>query len=135
MGFYSAFIVADKVTLETRRAGLSAAEGVRWVSSGEGSYTLETIERAQRGTMVTLHLNEDAKDYLESWRLRSVVNKFSDHIAMSVEMLEEPPTPPPAADADQQDDTGDDAEQKTDADKKEVEKPAPEWKKVNTGTA
>ncbi len=129
VGFYSAFIVADKVTLETRRAGLAAAEGVRWESGGEGSYTLETIERAQRGTMVTLHLNEDAKDYLESWRLRSVVNKFSDHIAIPVEMLEEPPAPPPAADDDKKDDAGDDA------DKKEAEKPVPEWKKVNTGTA
>ncbi|MEM6405822.1 MAG: molecular chaperone HtpG [Pseudomonadota bacterium] len=136
VGFYSAFIVADKVTLETRRAGLSAAEGVRWESSGEGSYTLETIERAQRGTTVTLHLNEDAKDYLDDWRLRSVVNKFSDHIAMPVEMLEQPPAPPPAAEDDKKDDAADNAaEQKDDADKQEAEAPAPEWKKVNTGTA
>jgi len=136
VGFYSAFIVADKVTLETRRAGLSAAEGVRWESNGEGSYTLETIERAQRGTTVTLHLNEDAKDYLDDWRLRSVVNKFSDHIAMPVEMLEQPPAPPPVAEDDKKDDAaGDAADQKDDADKEEAEAPAPEWKKVNTGTA
>ena len=138
VGFYSAFIVADKVTLETRRAGLSADEGVRWESAGEGSYTLETIQRAERGTTVTLHLNEDAEDFLDDWKLRSVVNKFSDHIAMTVEMLEEPPAPPPAAeDADKDgDDKAEDAkDDAAEAEKKEAEKPAPEWKKINTGTA
>ena len=140
VGFYSAFIVADKVSLETRRAGLSADEGVRWESAGEGSYTLETIQRAERGTTVTLHLNEEAEEFLDEWKLRSVVNKFSDHIAMTVEMLEQPPAPPPESVVEDADKAGDDkdADNKDDAaeaEKKEVEKPAPEWKKVNTGTA
>ncbi len=90
VGFYSAFIVADKVTLLTRRAGLPAGQGVRWESTGDGEYSIETIEKPQRGTDVILHLKEDEKEFLEPWRLRSIITKFSDHIAVPIEMLSEP---------------------------------------------
>ncbi|MDP2985657.1 ATP-binding protein, partial [Hydrogenophaga sp.] len=73
VGFYSGFIVADKITVESRRAGLPAAEGVRWVSGGTGDFEVETIERAARGTSVTLHLREDAGDYLDRWKLKSII--------------------------------------------------------------
>lgn len=86
VGFYSAFIVADKVSVETRRAGLGNAEGVRWESSGEGEYTIETIERNVRGTTVTLHLRQDEDEFLDSWRLRSIIKKYSDHISLPIEM-------------------------------------------------
>jgi len=86
VGFYASFIVADKVTVETRRAGLGADEGVRWESTGEGDYTLETIERKARGTTVTLHLRKDEEEYLDSWRLRNIVKKYSDHISLPIEM-------------------------------------------------
>jgi len=86
VGFYSAFIVADTVTVETRRGGLGPEHGVRWVSAGEGDFTLETIDRAQRGTRVTLHLREEEKEFLEPFRLRSIVKKYSDHIALPIEM-------------------------------------------------
>jgi molecular chaperone HtpG len=86
VGFYSSFIVADKVTVETRRAGLEKEHGVRWESSGEGDYTIENIERAQRGTTVTLHLRDDELEFLEPYRLRSVITKYSDHISMPIEM-------------------------------------------------
>lgn len=89
VGFYSAFIVADKVTLITRRAGMGADNGVRWESSGEGSYSIETVEKAARGTEITLHLREEDNEFLEPWRLRSIISKFSDHVAMPIEMLEE----------------------------------------------
>ena len=87
VGFYSSFIVADKVTLTTRRAGLNADHGVRWESSGEGDYTLENIERAERGTEVVLHLRPDEDELLSEWRLRSIITKYSDHIGLPV-MLE-----------------------------------------------
>ena len=86
VGFYSAFIVADKVTLETRRAGLEKEHGVRWESSGEGEYSLETIEREARGTTITLHLREDEAEFCEAYRLRSIINKYSDHISMPILM-------------------------------------------------
>ncbi len=89
VGFYSAYIVADKVTILTRRAGLGAEHGVRWESSGEGSYTIENLDKATRGTDVVLHLREDEKEFLESYRLRSIVSKFSDHITIPVEMEKE----------------------------------------------
>ncbi len=89
VGFYSAYIVADKVTLLTRRAGLSEEHGVRWVSSGEGEYTIENIDKPNRGTEVILHLREDEKEFLESYRLRSIIAKFSDHITLPVEMEKE----------------------------------------------
>ena len=89
VGFYSAFIVADKITVRTRRAGLGAEHGVRWESTGEGSYSIETIEKADRGTEIILHLREDEQEFLESYRLRSIISKFSEHIAIPIEMLEE----------------------------------------------
>jgi molecular chaperone HtpG len=89
VGFYSAFIVADKVTLLTRRAGLGEEHGVRWESDGKGSYTIENLDKPGRGTDVILHLREDEKEFLESYRLRSIVSKFSDHITIAVEMKKE----------------------------------------------
>jgi molecular chaperone HtpG len=86
VGFYSSFIVADRVTVETRRAGLGKEHGVRWESGGEGEYTIENIERAQRGTTVTLHLREDELEFLEDYRLRSVITRYSDHISLPIEM-------------------------------------------------
>ncbi|MET0061752.1 MAG: molecular chaperone HtpG [Candidatus Thiodiazotropha endolucinida] len=89
VGFYSAFIVADKVTLLTRRAGLGQEHGVRWESDGEGSFTIENVDKATRGTDVVLHLREDEKEFIESYRLRSIISKFSDHITIPVEMEKE----------------------------------------------
>jgi len=89
VGFYSAFIVADKVTLVTRRAGLGAEHGVRWESGGEGSYSLETVEKPDRGTVVTLHLRKDEDEFLDGWRLRNIIHKYSDHISIPIEMRSE----------------------------------------------
>jgi molecular chaperone HtpG len=89
VGFYSAFIVADKVTLTTRRAGLPAEQGVRWISTGDGSYTLETIERPQRGTEIVLHLREGEDEFLNGYRLRGIVSKYSDHSPLPIEMRRE----------------------------------------------
>ncbi len=89
VGFYSAFIVAERVEVLTRRAGLPAGEGVRWESSADGEFTVETVERAERGTTVVLHLKEDAKEFLDAWRLRSLVRRYSDHIAFPVRMPKE----------------------------------------------
>ncbi|MGB5472984.1 MAG: molecular chaperone HtpG [Gammaproteobacteria bacterium] len=86
VGFYSAFIVTDKVTLTTRKAGLPAAQGVRWVSAGDGSYTLETVEKAAHGTEIVLHLREGEDEFLDGFRLRSIVSKYSDHIPLPIEM-------------------------------------------------
>ncbi|AFH92866.1 heat shock protein 90 [Providencia stuartii MRSN 2154] len=86
VGFYSAFIVADKVTVRSRAAGAAADQGVFWESAGEGEYTIADIEKADRGTEITLHLREDEKEFLDSWRLRSVISKYSDHIALPVEI-------------------------------------------------
>ena len=86
VGFYSSFIVADKVTLTTRRAGLGAEHGVRWESDGEGSFTIETVDRPERGTEVTLHLREGEDDFLNEWRLKSVITRYSDHISLPVIM-------------------------------------------------
>jgi molecular chaperone HtpG len=84
VGFYSSFIVADRVTLATRRAGLPAAEGVRWESDGSGEYSIETVERSARGTEVTLHLREGEDELLESWRIQSIVRKYSDHVGLPI---------------------------------------------------
>lgn len=89
VGFYSAFIVADKVTLVTRRAGLEAGHGVRWESAGAGEYTLETVEKAERGTVITLHLREAEDEFLDGWRLRSIIRKYSDHITLPIVMEKE----------------------------------------------
>ena len=84
VGFYSAFIVADKVTLTTRRAG--SGQGVRWESNGEGSYTLEAVDKPTRGTEVTLHLRPDEDEFLDSYRLRNIISKYSDHISLPIIM-------------------------------------------------
>ncbi|MEP6655777.1 MAG: molecular chaperone HtpG [Betaproteobacteria bacterium] len=89
VGFYSSFIVADRVTLTTRRAGLPAGQGVRWESSGEGEYTIEPIVRAARGTDVVLHLRESQDDLLSRWRIASIIRKYSDHIALPIVMRKE----------------------------------------------
>ncbi len=111
VGFYSSFIVADKVTLLTRRGGLGGEHGVRWESSGEGSYSIETVEKAYRGTEITLHLREGEDEFLESFRLRAIITKFSDYVAIPVEMLTEQFAP------------------------EGEEPPAPQWEQVNKGTA
>ncbi|MDX1346372.1 MAG: molecular chaperone HtpG, partial [Sedimenticolaceae bacterium] len=113
VGFYSAFIVADRVTIETRKAGTVADEGVRWESEGTDSYSIENIHKESRGTDITLHLREDEKEFLDEWRLRSVINKFSDHISIPVMMRKES--------------MGEEEEE-------EKEK-GEEWEQVNTGTA
>ncbi len=117
VGFYSAFIVADKITLRTRRAGLGSEHGVRWESDGEGSYTIETIDKAERGTEITLHLREEDKEFAEGYRLRSIIGKFSEHIALPIEMLKEVYAEEPKEG------------------EEEAEKPAPEFEQVNKGQA
>ena len=89
VGFYSGFIVADKITVESRRAGLETAEGVRWISGGTGEFEVQTIEKASRGTDIILHLRDDALDYLESWKVKQIINKYSDHISLPIEMQKE----------------------------------------------
>jgi molecular chaperone HtpG len=89
VGFYSSFIVADKVTLTTRKAGASKDEAARWESAGEGEYTLETVTKEQRGTEIVLHLKESEDEFLDSYRLRSIVRKFSDHISIPIIMTKE----------------------------------------------
>ncbi|MCU0735852.1 MAG: molecular chaperone HtpG, partial [Methylotetracoccus sp.] len=112
VGFYSSFIVADKVVLETRKAGHDHADGVRWESSGEGDYTLETIDRAGRGTSVILHLREGEDEFLDGWKLRAIIRKFSDHISIPIMMKKE-----------------------SIADKENDEKPADEWETINSASA
>ncbi len=116
VGFYSAFIVADKVILTTRRAGMEPEHGVRWESSGEGSYSIETVEKTGRGTEVTLHLREEDKEFLDSWRLRQIINKFSDHLAIPIEMPKE-------------------VVPEEDSDEKENKPQEIEWEQVNKGIA
>lgn len=87
VGFYSAFIVADKVTVKTRSAGEEADKAVLWESAGEGEYSVADIEKKSRGTDVILHLREDEKEFLNEWRLREIIGKYSDHIGLPVEML------------------------------------------------
>ena len=89
VGFYSGFIVADKITVESRRAGMKPEEGVRWVSGGTGDFETETITRAQRGTSVTLHLRDDASEYLNRWKLKQIIGKYSDHISLPILMQKE----------------------------------------------
>jgi molecular chaperone HtpG len=115
VGFYSAFIVADKVSLRTRRAGMEPEHGVCWESTGEGSYSIETIDKADRGTEITLQLREDDKDFLDTWRLRQIINKFSDHLPIPIEMSKETV-------ADEDDD-------------KEEQSKETEWEQVNKGIA
>ena len=86
VGFYSGFIVADRITVETRRAGLDASHGVRWESAGEGDYSVETIDKPSRGTDVILHLREGEDELLSSWKLKSIIRKYSDHIQLPIQM-------------------------------------------------
>ncbi len=119
VGFYSAFIVADRVTLETRRAGLDEGQGVCWESTGEGDYSLETIAKPRRGTKITLHLRDDEKDeFADGWKLRNIIHKYSEHITLPIMMLKE-------------EGFGGDEEEE----KKEKKKDAPEWEQVNKATA
>jgi molecular chaperone HtpG len=89
VGFYSGFIVADKITVESRRAGMKETEGVRWASGGTGDFEVETITRPQRGTSVILHLNDDALDYASTWKLKGIIAKYSDHISLPILMEKE----------------------------------------------
>jgi len=89
VGFYSAFIVADRVEVFTRRAGLPAAEGVHWSSTGEGEFDIATIDKPERGTRIVLHLKEEASEFASGWRLRSIIKKYSDHIGVPIELPEE----------------------------------------------
>ncbi|MRW88241.1 molecular chaperone HtpG [Pseudoduganella sp. FT26W] len=89
VGFYSGFIVADKITVESRRAGAPAAEGVRWESGGEGDYSVEQIEKVNRGTDIILHLREGEDELLSSWKIKSIIRKYSDHISLPIVMQKE----------------------------------------------
>ncbi len=89
VGFYSGFIVADRITVESRRAGLPPEQGVRWSSTGSGDFEVEAITRPQRGTSVTLHLKEDATEYLSAWKLKAIIGKYSDHISLPILMRKE----------------------------------------------
>ena len=89
VGFYSGFIVADKITVETRRAGAPASEGVRWISGGTGDFEVDAIELAARGTRITLHLRDDALQYANTWKLKEIVGKYSDHISLPILMEKE----------------------------------------------
>jgi len=114
VGFYSAFIVADKVTLVTRRAGLAADQAVRWESDGQGEYTLEPVEKDTRGTEVILHLKDGESEFLEGYRLRHIIHKYSDHISIPIRMLKEAlPS----------------------GDEEDKAPPAPEWETINQASA
>ena len=89
VGFYSSFIVANKVEVVTRRAGTARNEGVRWISTGESDYTIETVDRPRRGTKVILHIRDDADEFLDGFRLRSIIKRYSDHISIPIEMARE----------------------------------------------
>jgi molecular chaperone HtpG len=89
VGFYSGFIVADKIVVETRRAGLAAAEGVRWTSGGSGDFEVETITQDKRGTHIILHLRDDAEEFLSNWKIKSIIGKYADHIALPILMRKE----------------------------------------------
>ncbi len=89
VGFYSGFIVADRITVESRRAGLPADQGVRWSSEGTGDFEVETVDRAARGTSVTLHLRDGEEEFLSAWKLKAVIGKYSDHISLPILMQKE----------------------------------------------
>ncbi len=89
VGFYSGFIVADKIVVETRRAGAPAAEGVRWTSGGSGDFEVETITQEKRGTHIILHLRDDADEFLSNWKIKSIIGKYADHIALPIQMRKE----------------------------------------------
>jgi molecular chaperone HtpG len=118
VGFYSAFIVAERVEVFSRRAGLPAAQGVHWESRGEADFSVEPFDKAERGTTVVLHLRADAEEFADNWRLRSIIKKYSDHIAIPVLMQKQQP-----------------ADNDKDDDKKAEQDAAPEYETVNTATA
>ncbi len=89
VGFYSGFIVADRITVESRRAGAAADQGVRWASDGTGEFEVSEIERAERGTSIILHMKEDSLDYLNNWKLKGIISKYSDHISLPIMMPKE----------------------------------------------
>ena len=122
VGFYSSFIVAERVVVESRSATAGESEGVRWESAGEADFEVETINRADRGTSVTLHLKADETDFADSWRVKSVIKKYADHISVPVLMLEEP-MPPLGG----EDEGEDDSEDKP--------KPVAEYKAINSAKA
>ncbi|MBF0629137.1 MAG: molecular chaperone HtpG [Magnetococcales bacterium] len=124
VGFYSAFIVADQVTLITRKAGAAPDEAVRWESAGNGEYTLEQVTKESRGTEVILHLKPEEKEFLDDWRLRSTVRKFSDHVPWPILMLKSAGYTP-------DEDEGD--EEKAEETRKEEKQP--EWETVNKASA
>ena len=119
VGFYSAFIVADKVTLRTRKAGAAIDQGVEWQSNGEGEFTLETIEKAKKGTEIVLHLKDEMDEFLSDYRLKNIITTYSDHINFPIQMLEEVSV---AADKDSEEQ---DVETVTEK----------EWKQINKATA
>ena len=114
VGFYSSFLVGKTVTLLTRKAGSASSDGIQWVSDGSGEYTLESVDRPQRGTEITINLNKDDKEYAESYRVRSIVSKYSDHISLPIQMLKAP---------------------EMDEDGKPKKDQEPEWETVNKGSA
>lgn len=116
VGFYSAFIVADKVEVFTRRAAAEISDGVHWESEGEAEFTIENIERPERGTTVVLHLKEDASEFADRWRLRSIIKKYSDHVSLPIEMRTE-------------------VVAENEEEKKEEKEKQPDWETVNTATA
>lgn len=89
VGFYSAFIVADKVTVRSRKAGLPAEQGVEWESKGDGEFSVEALEKSDRGTQIILHLKADEEELLSGWKLKSILTKYSDHISLPIQMLKE----------------------------------------------
>ena len=115
VGFYSSFIVADKVTVTSRRAGQDKAEAVRWESDGQGSFTLENTEMDSRGTVVTLHLKDDEKEFADNFRLRNIIKQYSDHISLPINMLK--------------------IDYGTDEDKEEKKDAEPEYERVNSASA
>ena len=129
VGFYSIFIVADRVVLTSRRAGAPASEGVRWESDGRGEFTIETVEAPARGTEVTLHLREGEDDLLDGYRLRGIVRRYSDHISIPIRMAKEGGPGDGEGDGDGED-AGEDAGEKAGAEPR-----APEEETVNRATA
>ncbi|RTE85989.1 MULTISPECIES: molecular chaperone HtpG [Gammaproteobacteria] len=117
VGFYSAFIVADRVTVQTRGAGIEPSEGVEWQSQGDGEYTLSQVNKPQRGTDIILHLREDSEEFLDAWKLKGIIKTYSDHLSMPVQMWKEP------------------EEEREGPDGEKIEAKPGEWETVNAGKA
>jgi molecular chaperone HtpG len=117
VGFYSAFVIADKVSVTTRYAGMTAEHGVYWESEGEGSYTVQNINKDQRGTTVVLHLKESEDEFLDQWRLRQIITKYSDHILLPIMMPKQQ------------------SQQEDEAEQQQPQEQQPEWEVVNQATA